>query len=137
MTQQPAHPQSAGARPAHDSIEYVTAELSRFRDERDWRRFHTPKNLATSIVIEAGELLEHFQWLADAEIGGYVSEHGREVAEELADVAIYVMQLAEVLGISLGEALADKLALNAKRYPAVAARGSRAKHDQLARQPAS
>jgi dCTP diphosphatase len=123
-------------RPRHDSIEYVTAQLARFRDEREWARFHTPKNLALSLAIEVGELLEHFQWIADDDVPAHVAEHGAEVAEELADVALYVMQLADVLGVSLADALRDKLALNAERYPAHAARGSSAKHTQLAAQRA-
>jgi dCTP diphosphatase len=125
-----------GARPPHDSIEYVTGQLSLFREERDWGRFHTPKNLSMSLAIEVGELLEHFQWVSDEEIPEYVAGHRADVAEELADVMLYVMQLADVLGISLAEALRDKLALNAERYPAHAARGSSAKHTQLAVQRA-
>ncbi|HYM54855.1 MAG TPA: nucleotide pyrophosphohydrolase [Solirubrobacteraceae bacterium] len=122
----------AGSRAgAHDSIEFVTGQLALFREERDWGRFHTPKNLAVSIMIEAGELLEHFQWIGDEEIPGYVAQHRADVAEELADVAIYVMQLAEVVGISLADALRDKLALNAERYPLRVSRGSHAKHTQL------
>jgi dCTP diphosphatase len=120
------------ARTEHDSIEYVTRQLSLFRAERDWARFHTPKNLALSLAIEVGELLEHFQWITDQEIPEHVAGHRAEVAEELADVMLYVVQLADVLGISLAEALRDKLALNAKRYPAQESRGSSAKHTQLA-----
>jgi NTP pyrophosphatase (non-canonical NTP hydrolase) len=125
---------SAGDQPPpHDSIAFVTEELVRFRHDRAWEPFHTPKNLGVSIVIEAGELLEHLQWLPDDEIPAYVENHRAEVAEELADVAIYVMQLAEVLGISLSEALAAKLALNAERYPARLARGNSTKHSELER----
>jgi NTP pyrophosphatase (non-canonical NTP hydrolase) len=116
---------------AHDSIEFVTGQLALFRDERDWGRFHTPKNLALSIMIETGELLEHFQWIDDEEIPDYVARHRADVAEELADVTIYVMQLADVVGISLADALRDKLAINAERYPLRVARGSSAKHSEL------
>ncbi|HWX46230.1 MAG TPA: nucleotide pyrophosphohydrolase [Solirubrobacteraceae bacterium] len=113
---------------AYDSIAYVTEQLVRFRDERDWGQFHTPKNLALGIAVEAGELLEHFQWIADADVPGYLERHRPEVAEELADVAIHVIQLANALGIPLGEALRAKLALNAERYPVALARGNAAKH---------
>jgi NTP pyrophosphatase (non-canonical NTP hydrolase) len=121
----------------HDSIEYVTSQLSLFRDERDWGQFHTPKNLALSVMIEAGELLEHFQWITDDEIPDYVARQRADVAEELADVTIYLIQLADVLGISLGDALRDKLALNAERYPARVSRGSHAKHSRLRARQAS
>lgn len=121
----------------HDSIEYVGSQLTLFRDERDWGQFHTPKNLALSVMIEAGELLEHFQWIDDDEIPDYVARQRADVAEELADVTIYVIQLADVLGISLGGALRDKLALNAERYPASISRGSHAKRSRLRTRQAS
>jgi dCTP diphosphatase len=125
------------ARLSHDSIEFVTGQLSLFREERDWGQFHTPKNLALSVMVEAGELVEHFQWIRDDEILDYVAQHRGDVAEELADVAIYVIQLADVLEISLGEALRDKLELNAERYPARVSRGSHTKHTRLAARRAS
>lgn len=125
------------ARLEHDSLEYVTGQLSLFRAERDWGQFHTPKNLALSLAIEVGELLEHFQWVSDEQIPEYVGKHKDAVAEELADVMLYAIQLADVLGISLADALREKLALNAARYPAHAARGSSAKHTQLAAQRTS
>jgi dCTP diphosphatase len=109
----------------------VTEQLVRFREERGWERFHTPKNLALGVAVEAGELLEHFQWLDDAEVRDYVSRHREDVAEEIADVAIYLIQLADVLGISFADALAAKLRLNAERYPASLSRGTHTKHTRL------
>jgi NTP pyrophosphatase (non-canonical NTP hydrolase) len=121
----------------YDSLAYVGGQLELFRDERDWGQFHTPKNLALSVSIEAAELLEHFQWIGDDEVAGYVAEHREDIAEELADVLIYVIQLAQVLGISPSGALASKLALNAERYPVRASRGSSAKHTAIEARRAS
>jgi NTP pyrophosphatase (non-canonical NTP hydrolase) len=109
----------------------VTEELVRFREERGWERFHTPKNLALGIAVEVGELLEHFQWLDEAELDDHMSRRRSDVAEEIADVAIYLIQLASVLGISLPDALRAKLALNAERYPVSLARGTHTKHTHL------
>jgi NTP pyrophosphatase (non-canonical NTP hydrolase) len=121
----------------YDSLAYVGGQLELFRDERDWSQFHTPKNLALSVSIEAAELLEHFQWIRDDEVADYVAEHREDIAEELADVLIYAIQLAQVLGISPSSALASKLALNEQRYPVRASRGSSAKHTALETRRAS
>lgn len=83
--------------------------IIKFRDERGWRPYHTPENLAKSISIEAGELLECFQWN-----NNYDEEH---VCEELADVMIYCMQMADVLGVDVKEIIFDKLEKNARKYP--------------------
>lgn len=115
----------------NDSLRTIADRLREFRDERDWHRFHTPRNLAMSIAIECGELLEHFQWKCDEELAAYVAKREDEVAEELADVAIYLVQLAETLDISLGDAIAAKIATNDQRYPSKLARGSALKHTEL------
>ena len=114
------------------TLDDLTAELRRFAAERDWERFHTPKNLAISLAVEVGELLEHVQWGSDAEIAALVAgPDGRAaVAEELADVFIYLVRLADVLGVDLGEAAAAKIAANAVRYPADEVRGSSAKRER-------
>ena len=99
-----------------------------FRDERDWRPFHNPKDLAISISLEAAELLELFQWSgADLEA---VKKRG-ELAEELADVLIYAVLLADRTGLSLDEIVGAKLEKNARRDPAELARGSSAKYTEL------
>ncbi|WP_431892573.1 nucleotide pyrophosphohydrolase [Micromonospora haikouensis] len=107
----------------------LAEQLRRFADERDWQRFHTPKNLAMALAGEVGELLAELQWLtpdesvhlmADAELGG-------RVRAEIGDVMIYLTRLADVLGIDLLSAADDKLAEAARRYPADAVRGSAAK----------
>jgi dCTP diphosphatase len=120
-----------GTSPAHDSLSAIARVLRDFREARDWQRFHTPRNLAMSIVIECGELLEHFQWVSDEDVAAHVAAREEDVAEELADVAIYVVQLAETLGISLADAIAAKIERNEERYPVVLARGTAVKHTEL------
>ena len=97
----------------------------KFRDEREWRRYHTPKNLAESMAIEVAELLQLFQWIGDEEVEEYCrSEEGRRrVAEELADVVIYALSMADVIGVDLGRAVRDKVAKNEDRYPVEEFRG--------------
>jgi NTP pyrophosphatase (non-canonical NTP hydrolase) len=111
------------------SLEDLSGALRRFTAERDWERFHTPKNLAISLAIEAGELLEHVQWGSDEEIATRLrTPDGRAaVAEEMADVLIYLVRLADVLDIDLLAAASSKIAANAARYPADEVRGSSAK----------
>ena len=123
-----AHDETARS---EDSLSAIANRLRTFRDEREWERFHTPRNLAMSIAIECGELLEHFQWVSDDDIAAHVAERQQEVADELADVAIYVIQLADALGISLPDAIAKKIESNERRYPADAARGTATKYTEL------
>ena len=95
--------------------------VSDFRDERDWRKYDTPKNLAVSICIEAAELLEHFQWKNDEEINRMIREEEKknEVSDELADVVIYCLGLSDILEIDIAEALKQKLEKNRRKYPAL------------------
>jgi NTP pyrophosphatase (non-canonical NTP hydrolase) len=111
------------------TLEDLARELRGFAADRDWERFHTPKNLAVSLAIEVGELLEHVQWRTDAEIAELVrSPSGKAaVAEELADVLIYLVRLADILDIDLPASAAAKIAANAERYPADEVRGSAVK----------
>jgi dCTP diphosphatase len=106
-----------------DSLEEIQARLNIFRRERAWEAFHSPKNLAVSVAIEAGELLEHFQWRSDAEVAQHIATDTEAIAEEIADVAIYAIQLADVAGIDLGEALAAKIEKNRVKYPPESTRG--------------
>ena len=101
----------------------LLAELRQFMAERDWQQFHTPANLAQSIAIEAGELLECFQWGATPE--------PERVAGELADVLTYCLLLADALDLDPDEIVRQKLAVTAEKYPVDKARGSSAKYDQL------
>ncbi|WP_210481543.1 nucleotide pyrophosphohydrolase [Naasia sp. SYSU D00948] len=98
-------------------------ELAAFVAERDWAQFHTPENLAKSIAIEAGELLECFQWSGDVE--------SRRVQEELADVLTYCMLLAERLGVDPEQIVLEKLATTRQKYPADKVRGRATKYDRL------
>ena len=107
------------------SLDGVRAQLRAFVEERDWDQFHRPKNLACSVAIEAGELLEQFQW-TDPEAAEVAADPAwrQRVEDELADVALLTLLLAERLGVRLEDAMARKLAKNAARYPAEAFRGS-------------
>jgi dCTP diphosphatase len=107
-----------------DSLLDIESQLRTFRTQRNWERFHTPKNLAISVAIEVGELLEHFQWRSDAEVAQHLASDKERVADEIADVAIYAIQLADVAGIDLGAAIATKIAKNGSKYPAEAGYGS-------------
>jgi NTP pyrophosphatase (non-canonical NTP hydrolase) len=107
------------------------AKVLKFRDERDWQQFHDPKSLAASISIEAAELLELFQWLTPDEARRQVAEKRERVTEEIADVAIYLIELADVAGIDLAAAIEAKLEKNAARYPVEKSRGVWTKYSDL------
>ena len=111
----------------------LVAAVTRFRDERDWAQFHTPKNLAAATAIEAAELQERFLWKTDAEVDQDLADAAKRsaVADEIADVVMFAMLLADRLGIDLAEAISAKLAANAKKYPVKLARGSARKYTEL------
>jgi len=121
---------ASGARPPA-SIEELQARLRSFAQARDWGQFHSPKNLAMALVAEAGELVEQFQWLTEAESAALPPERLAAVRHELADVLIYLVRLGDVLGVDLLAAAGDKVALNEARYPAELVRGSARKYDEL------
>jgi NTP pyrophosphatase (non-canonical NTP hydrolase) len=111
-----------------ESLEDLRERLRAFVRERDWDQFHRPKNLTMALVVEAAELMEHFQWLSlDQPLE---EETFREVREEVADVFIYLVRLADELGIDLLAAAADKIEVNARKYPADRVRGSAKKYDR-------
>ena len=112
-------------------IKAIIQKIKKFRDARDWMQFHDPKNMAISIVIEAAELLENFQWKTKEEVEKYVKEHKGEIEEEIADIAIYLFELADNLGIDLTEVMERKLEKNAKKYPVDKVRGKHTKYDKL------
>ncbi|HMQ56510.1 MAG TPA: nucleotide pyrophosphohydrolase [Anaerolineae bacterium] len=107
------------------SIADLLQAVRDFRDARDWRQFHSPKNLSMSIAIEAAELMEHFQWLTVEEAEALVQANPSKeaIAEELADVLIYCFSLADVLGVNIAEIMLDKLAKSALKYPMDTYRG--------------
>ncbi len=109
----------------------VLDALLSFRTERNWEQFHNPKDLALSLVLEAAEVLEHFQWKRAAEIEAYVAAHKDDVAEELADVFNWVILLSHDLGIDVLAAAHEKIAKNAQKYPVEKALGTHAKYTEL------
>ena len=107
-----------------DTIAALQARLRGFARERDWEQFHTPKNLAMALVGEVGELVEILQWLTPEQAAAVMdSDRAADVEDELADVLIYLVRLADVLGIDLAAAAATKLDRNEQRYPAAEVRG--------------
>jgi NTP pyrophosphatase (non-canonical NTP hydrolase) len=105
--------------------------LRRFASERDWDQYHSPKNLAAALCVEAAELLEHFQWRTDEESKSLPVENLAKVKEELADVLLYLIRLADKLNVDLLEAAISKLAMNAQKYPVDKARGNSRKYTDL------
>ena len=111
-----------------EELSELREALREFAHDREWEKFHTPKNLAASVCIEAGELLEQFQWLNNGD-GTEVSAAAKKLIEaEIADVFIYLIRLADVLDISLIDAANSKLQSNAEKYPADIVRGSSKKY---------
>lgn len=112
-------------------LEAITEQIVAFREERDWQQFHTPRTLASSIAIEAGELLEIFQWSSDATQAEDVERRREDIRRELADITNYCLLMAHDLGIDLEAAIVAKLAENAAKYPVAKARGRREKYTEL------
>lgn len=105
--------------------------LRRFAAERDWDKFHSPKNLAVALSVEAAELLEHFQWLTDEQSAALPPATRARVAEEVADVLLYLIRLADRLDLDLVASATHKLRLNAEKYPVEKARGHARKYTEL------
>ncbi len=114
-----------------DRIKEITEKIKKFRDERDWMQFHDPKSMAASITIEAAELLEHFQWRSKEEVEEYVKTNKDEIAEEIADVAMFLFEMIDELGLDLIEIMEKKLEKNTKKYPVEKARGKHTKYNKL------
>jgi dCTP diphosphatase len=114
-----------------DTLTDLRDRLRVFAAEREWDPFHNPKNLAMALTREAGELLEHFQWLTFEEAATLTPERHAEVALEAADVLLYLVRLCDKLGIDLAAAADRKLQINAERYPVEKARGRNTKYDKL------
>lgn len=104
-------------------LQALRDRLRAFAAARDWERFHTPKNLAMALIVEAAELLEHFQWLTPEQSAGLAPAQREAVEAELADVLIYLVRLADRLGVDLLAAAGRKMAANEEKYPADRARG--------------
>nr|WP_245150620.1 nucleotide pyrophosphohydrolase [Pollutimonas harenae] len=111
----------------------LSSALEKFAADRDWAQFHSPKNLVMALTGEVGELTEIFQWMTEAQsrAAGTNPDTAQAVKEELADVQLYLVRLASVLGVDLNEAVQHKLQKNAEKYPADKAKGSSKKYTEL------
>ena len=114
--------------PNQSDLLMLRDRLRAFAAERDWDQFHSPKNLSMALMVEAAELMEHFQWLTEAQSAGLSAENKQAVREELADILLYLVRLSDKLGIDLREAALLKLEKNALKYPAEQVRGSAKKY---------
>ncbi|OGS98420.1 MAG: nucleotide pyrophosphohydrolase [Gallionellales bacterium RIFCSPLOWO2_12_FULL_59_22] len=116
--------------PDQSDLSMLRDRLRAFAGARDWDQFHSPKNLSMALMVEAAELMEHFQWLTEAQSAGLPPEVKRAVGEELADILLYLVRLSDKLGIDLREAALHKLEKNAVKYPADLVRGSAKKYSE-------
>jgi dCTP diphosphatase len=112
----------------HDALK---ESLREFAQERDWEQFHSPKNLASALSVEAGELLEHFQWMSEADSRSLAPDRITAIAQEMADVFPYLLQLSDRLNVDLVQVARSKMAANAKKYPVSLAKGSSRKYTEL------
>ena len=102
-----------------------------FRDARDWKQFHNPKDLAISLVLEAGEVMEHFQWKSKEEIEEYIKTHKEEISYELVDVLVYLLTMVDALDIDIEQAFKKKMKKNAIKYPVKKSKGKHLKYNKL------
>ena len=114
-----------------DDIHSLTEKVVAFRDERDWKQFHNPKDMALSLVLEAGEVMEHFQWKDIAEMEEYVKTNKNDIGEELADVLYWVLLMSHDLKIDILQALEEKLKKNELKYPVEKSKGTHSKYNKL------
>jgi NTP pyrophosphatase (non-canonical NTP hydrolase) len=114
-----------------DRIEQLAEQLRQFAQERDWDQFHSPKNLAMALTVEAAELQEIFQWLTEEQSKALGGETLEAVKEELADVLLYTIRMAQVLGVDLLAAAEAKMVKNERKYPVEKARGNSKKYNEL------
>ncbi|MBO9686106.1 MAG: nucleotide pyrophosphohydrolase [Mitsuaria chitosanitabida] len=119
------------AQTGSNKLDDLRAKVDQFSADRDWGQFHTPKNLATALSVEAAELLEHFQWQKGDEPFAELPEPKRvAIAHEVADVLVYLLRFCSVTGIDPIQAAEEKLALNAEKYPVDKVRGQSAKYTE-------
>ena len=109
----------------------LNEDVNLFVEERDWNLFQTPKNLSMALIVEAAELVEHFQWMRPEESDSLTNNKKKKVAEELADILIYTVRLADRLGVDLEQSAKDKLTKNRRKYPVEKARGKATKYTEL------
>jgi NTP pyrophosphatase (non-canonical NTP hydrolase) len=113
-----------------DPFEKIRLRLRDFAAARDWDRFHSPKNLAMALIVEAAELVEHFQWLKQDESRSLPRDRIAEVEQEIADIQIYLIRLADQLDIDIEKAVAAKIEINASKYPADKVRNSAERYNE-------
>lgn len=115
------------------SHEQLQEKFRQFARARDWEQFHTPKNIAIALSVEAAELMEHFQWLTDVQSQAIMNkaESAQEVTDELADVFLYLLRLADLLNVDLEQAALQKMQRNAEKYPVHLAKGNATKYTKL------
>ena len=111
-------------------LEEIKKTLTKFADERNWQRFHSPKNLAMALSVEAAELLELFQWLSEAESETLGEKDRERATQELADIQIYLIRLADKLKIDIEQAVLDKMRINAEKYPVDLSRNNATKYNR-------
>jgi NTP pyrophosphatase (non-canonical NTP hydrolase) len=112
-------------------LETLQVKLRKFAQDRDWGQFHSPKNLAAALSVEAAELLEHFQWLTEEQSRSLPSDKIAQVGSEIADVLLYLLQLSDALGIDPLQAARQKMLVNEQKYPVALARGNSTKYTDL------
>lgn len=112
-------------------IQKLTERIIAFRDAREWKQFHNPKDMALSLVLEATEVMEHFQWKNPKEIEEYVKAAKDDIGEELADVIYWVLLISHDLGIDIKTALEKKMEINEAKYPVEKAKGRHTKYNKL------
>lgn len=113
------------------NIQTLTERIIAFRDARDWKQFHNPKDVALSLVLEAGEVMEHFQWKSKEEMDKYVIEKKEDIGDELADVLYWVLLMGHDLNINVLDALEKKIKKNEDKYPVEKAKGRHTKYTDL------
>lgn len=113
-----------------NDIQTLTQALRDFASAREWQQFHSPKNLASALVVEAAELLEHFQWMTEEQSRQPAADKVAEIGAEAADVFLYLLQLCDKLDIDLAQAARAKMLVNAQKYPVETARGSSRKYSE-------
>ena len=113
------------------NIKTLTDRIIKFRDARDWKQFHNPKDVALSLVLEATEVMEHFQWKSVEEMEKYIKENKTAIGEELADVLYWVLLIGHDLDIDVISALDRKMKINEAKYPVEKAKGKHTKYDRL------
>lgn len=112
-------------------LESLRQAVAKFAQDRDWEQFHSPKNLVMALSVEVAELMEHFQWLTEQQASGLDAETLAQVTDEIADVQIYLVRLADKLGVDILAAAGKKLVKNAEKYPVEKSRGTSRKYNEF------